>query len=338
MFLDCPEQHWELISAAPAAPESTATSDTKWQFLLQTPREIFFQHRIKGFTLATTDQVSSPGHLHRELSEGHYEHQILNRMSHPSRQIRSPQRSAGTWTACTDVLWREGLGEKNCHWAPFRGCPAVSQLGGEREGCWALCYLTPTLALALSFYGIPQPLGKRHSESQVINTLPLGCLWRHWLFLRQHNNQIPSLRIFERTTFLLYLSQGKVYLFFCESTSTSTGKTPPFCCTTEFNGGRCYLEIELSLKKIEISQKSCFSCTEGAPVGIICVSMSSLKYSQTILSILALWKYKKFIYEITILCFRLNMPVFLIQRNKLNMYSITVQLCPSSTWRNILGL
>lgn len=157
------------------------------------------------------------------------------------------------------------LGRKTGTGHLFVGALLCPSWVGRGKGCWALWYLTATLALALSFFIRYLSLWVNR-ESQMINALPLGYFSRYRRFLRQHNNRSTSLLplcVFKRKTFFFssYLSQEKIYLFYSKSTITSTGKTPTFCCTMEFNSGRCYPEIKPSQKKIEISQKSCFGCT-----------------------------------------------------------------------------
>lgn len=153
------------------------------------------------------------------------------------------------------VAWRT-WGEKpalgTCSWVPC----SVPAGWGEGRSAGPCGTLHPLWSWPFLFYRIPRPLGKRHSEGQTINTLPLGFYWRYWLFLRQHNNLSTSLLppcVFKRITLFLYLSQEKLYLFYCDSITTLTGKIPTFCCTTELNGGRCYLGIELLLQKKDLN-------------------------------------------------------------------------------------
>lgn len=74
------------------------------------------------------------------------------------------------------------LGE-NWHWAPFCGCPALSQLGGEMEGVLGLVVPYPHSGISPFFLMGCLSLWV-NSESQMITTLPFGYFRRHWFFLK----------------------------------------------------------------------------------------------------------------------------------------------------------
>lgn len=98
------------------------------------------------------------------------------------------------------------LGRKTGTGHLFVGALLCPSWVGRGKGCWALWYLTATLALALSFF--IRHLGLWvNSESQMINALPLGYFSRYRRFLRQHNNQSTSLLplcVFKRKTFFFF--------------------------------------------------------------------------------------------------------------------------------------
>lgn len=71
------------------------------------------------------------------------------------------------------MSWHEGLGEKNWHWQLFVGALLCPSWVGRGKGHWAL-YLTLSLAVGPFFFIVYLGLWV-NSESQMINTLPLGC-------------------------------------------------------------------------------------------------------------------------------------------------------------------
>lgn len=103
-----------------------------------------------------------------------------------------------------------------------------------------------------------------NSESQMINTLPLGYCWQYWFFLRQHNNPSASLLplcVFKQN-FFSFTCPKKNFIFSVVN-PPSLQQVEPQLFVVLWSSTVVGVSLKSShhKKRLEISQQMSYSCT-----------------------------------------------------------------------------